>query len=122
MRCARRSLWLNVNQKVLHAQVNQIPAAQVLPPGVASNAHLGATLPPLKAQPKNTNALGSSKGSLCRTTPTLETADASANFAMRYLVKARMKTGQAEALARAIADGTLGRESIAATSTSMIWR
>lgn len=32
---------------------------------------------------------------------------------MRYLVKARMKTGQAEALARAIADGTLGRGSIA---------
>jgi len=60
--------------------------------------HLGATLPPLKAQPKNTNA---SKGSLCRTTPTLETADA--NFAMRYLVKPRIKTGQAEALARAIA-------------------
>ncbi len=38
MRCARRSLWLNVNQKVLHAHVNQIPAAQVLPPGAASNA------------------------------------------------------------------------------------
>jgi len=35
------------------------------------------------------------------------------NFAMGYLVKARMKTGQAEALARAIADGTLGRGSIA---------
>jgi hypothetical protein len=32
---------------------------------------------------------------------------------MRYLVKARVKTGQAKALARAIADGTLGRGSIA---------
>jgi hypothetical protein len=38
MRCARRSLRLNVNQKVLHAHVNQIPAAQVLRPGAASNA------------------------------------------------------------------------------------
>jgi hypothetical protein len=38
MRCARRSLWLNVNQKVLHAHVNQITNTQVLPPGAASNA------------------------------------------------------------------------------------
>jgi hypothetical protein len=94
MRCAQRSLWLNVNQEVLHAHVNQTPAAQVLPPGAASNATSWCNLSPLKAQPKNTNALGSSKGSLCRTTPTLETADASANFAIHYLVKARMKTGR----------------------------
>lgn len=39
--------------------------------------------------------------------------DASANFAMRYLVKARMKKAQAEALARTIADGTPGHGSIA---------
>src|SRR6266576_5240368 len=32
---------------------------------------------------------------------------------MRYLVKARVKAGQTEALSRAIADGTLGRGSIA---------
>jgi len=31
MRCARRSLWLNVNQKVLHAHVNQATDAQALP-------------------------------------------------------------------------------------------
>lgn len=35
------------------------------------------------------------------------------NFAMRYLVKARLKDGRAEALAEAIADQTLGRGSIA---------
>ena len=35
------------------------------------------------------------------------------NFAMRYLVKARVKTGHERALAAAIADGTLGRGSIA---------
>ena len=35
------------------------------------------------------------------------------NFAMRYLVKARAKTGRAGALAGAIADRTLGRGSIA---------
>lgn len=32
---------------------------------------------------------------------------------MRYLVKGRVKAGQTEALSRAIADGTLGRGSIA---------
>lgn len=35
------------------------------------------------------------------------------NFAMRYLVKARVKAGRAEALAEAITDRTLGRGSIA---------
>jgi hypothetical protein len=35
------------------------------------------------------------------------------NFAMRYLVKARVKAGRAEALAQAIADRTLGHGSIA---------
>ena len=49
----------------------------------------------------------------CGTTPNLETADASVNFAMRYLVKARVKSGHAGALAKAIADRTLGRGSIA---------
>jgi len=46
-------------------------------------------------------------------TPNLETADAGVNFAMRYLVKARVKAGCAAALAKAIADRTLGRGSIA---------
>jgi hypothetical protein len=40
-------------------------------------------------------------------------ADAHVNFAMRYLVKARVKSGRACALAKAIADRTLGRGSIA---------
>lgn len=35
------------------------------------------------------------------------------NFLMRYLVKARLKSGRAESLARAIADKTLGRGSVA---------
>jgi hypothetical protein len=43
----------------------------------------------------------------------LETADASVNFAMRYLVKARVKAGGAAALVKAIADRALGRGSIA---------
>ena len=37
----------------------------------------GPTLPSLESQPKNTNALGSSKGSVLCTTPNLETTDAS---------------------------------------------
>jgi len=43
----------------------------------------------------------------------LETADAGLNFAMRYLVKARVKAGRTATLAKAIADRTLGRGSIA---------
>jgi len=42
---------------------------------------------------------------------------------MRYLVKTRMKMGQAEALARAIADGARSApDRSRATSTFMIWR
>ena len=78
MRCARRSLWLNVNQKVLHAHINQTLLLKYFRQERQVTQHLGATLPPFKAQPKNTNALASSERSLCRTTPTLETADASA--------------------------------------------
>ena len=43
----------------------------------------------------------------------LETPDAGVNFAMRYLVKARVKAGRAAALAKAIANRTLGRGPIA---------
>ena len=35
------------------------------------------------------------------------------DFLMRYLVKARVRLGRADALAKAIADGSLGRRSIA---------
>jgi hypothetical protein len=45
--------------------------------------------------------------------PNLATAGTRVSFAMRYLVKARVKAGRTEALSRAIADGTLGRGSIA---------
>jgi hypothetical protein len=43
----------------------------------------------------------------------LETADAGVSLVMRYLVKARVKAGHTAALAKAIADRTLGRGSIA---------
>jgi hypothetical protein len=101
--CAPRSLRLDANQKVLHAHVTSNPccsntSARI---GKRRNIHC-ATLPSVESQPKNANALGSSKGSVCRTTPNLEMADASVNFAMRYLLEARVKSGHAGTLANSL--------------------
>ncbi len=101
MRCAWRSLWLNVNQKVLHAHVNQITAAQVLPPGAASNATSWCNVTTLESPAEEHECIGVQQTKPMSYHATLKTADASANFAMRYLVKARMETGQVEALASA---------------------
>jgi hypothetical protein len=58
----------------------------------------GPTLPSLESQPKNTNALGSSKGAYCVPRLTWKRL-MRVNFAMRYLVKARVKSGRAGTLA-----------------------
>lgn len=49
MRCARRSLWLNVNQKVLHAHVNKSLLLKYFGQERQATQHLGATLPPLES-------------------------------------------------------------------------
>jgi hypothetical protein len=66
-----------------------------------------------KASEKATNSVGVESSNRSVITPNLGKADAGVHFAMRYLVKARVKTGRAVALAKAIANRTLGRGSIA---------